>query len=163
MGVLRIIGPCFHSDSAFWPDCLFENRENSVNPLLRRIWGDFQIHGGDLGRAGVVVAPSPKDTRKGLRTRSVPALHSSRIHCSVTGDPDLQGTRVGQQSDSGRGYEHARTIARFRCFPFVVGVWPPMRKLRSPGIRSHDLGDHGVSQNQRQNPEAFLRLVICSI
>lgn len=67
-----------------------------VDSLLRRIWGDDQIDGGDLGWVGVVVAASPQDTRKGLLTRSVPALHSGRKHSSVPGDPDLHGTRIGQ-------------------------------------------------------------------
>src|ERR1700678_2103781 len=105
---LRIIGPRFYLDSAFWPSCLFENREDLINPLLRRIWSDLQNHRGDLQWVGVVVTPPSQDTRKSLLTRSVPPLHSVRKDGSIPSDTDLNGTSVGQQSDSERDREHAQ-------------------------------------------------------
>jgi hypothetical protein len=52
-----------------------------------------------------------QDTRKSLLTRSVPPLHSVRKDGSIPSDTDLNGTSVGQQSDSERDREHAPTIA----------------------------------------------------
>jgi hypothetical protein len=106
-------------------------KRDSVRPMQTLIWypaqhgSGSQISYGDYlnlftsedsfsltpSEAADVLRKDLQDYRESLLTRSVPALHSGQKRGPITGDTNLHGAAIGQQSDSEHDREHCPTIA----------------------------------------------------